>query len=68
MKSAELPADYSDSVDIKHDSLHLKFSTFMEMFQQILVLVEFNFIVSLNNVLKFISGMQVSKEQYLVQG
>ena len=30
---------------IKHHPLHLKFSNFMEMFQQILLRVKFNFIV-----------------------
>ena len=38
-------AEQGEEAQIKHHPLHLKFSNFMEMFQQILLRVKFNFIV-----------------------
>ena len=49
MKSAEQRGEGmargGEEAQIKHHPLHLKFSNFMEMFQQILLRVKFNFIV-----------------------
>ena len=45
VKSAEQEARAGEAAQIKHHPLHLKFSNFMEMFQQILLRVKFNFIV-----------------------